>query len=198
MRGEIVAWNDQEWKVRAPDGACSVCGRDYADGEEFVSQLLFVEGEGYARRDRCVPCLPAETSGVISTWHTQYRAPAPPAEAPVKRETAESLLRQLVELGRPDDINLAYVLAVMLERQRLLVERDVQTMEDGALRRVYEHRKTGEIWIIVDPQIRLADLERIQTEVVARLGGEAPSTPPTPPESAAPAPTAEESPSCST
>jgi hypothetical protein len=190
-----VAWNDQEWKVRASDGACSVCGRDYADGEEFVSQLMFVEGEGYARRDRCVACPPAESAGVISTWRTQYRAPAPPAEAPVKRETAESLLRQLVETGRPADVNLAYVLAVMLERQRLLVERDVQTMEDGALRRVYEHRKTGEIWIIADPQIRLSDLERIQTEVVARLGGEAP---PPPPADEEPAQDPEGSPACST
>lgn len=190
-----MAWNDQEWKVRAPDGACSVCGREYADGEEFVSQLMFVAGEGYARRDRCVGCPPAEAAGAISTWRTQYRAPAPPAEAPVKRETAESLLRQLVETSRPEDVNLAYVLAVMLERQRLLVERDVQTMEDGALRRVYEHRKTGELWIVADPQIRLADLERIQTEVVARLGGGAP---PAPADAEPPAPAAEESPPCST
>ncbi len=171
-----MAWNDEEWNVRAPEGVCHACHRELADGESFNSQLIFVTGQGYARRDFCAQCAPASDGTVVSSWRTQFHAAPPAAEPPLKRETAESLLRQLVENPQPQDANLIYVLAVMLERQRLLVERDVQVMDDGARRRVYEHRKTGEIWIISDPGLRLSDLEHVQAEVVARLGGGAPVT----------------------
>ena len=68
-------------------------------------------------------------------------------------------------------LDVIFVLAVMLERRRLFVERDVQLFEDGGKKRIYEHRGTGETFVIVDPQLRLTDLEHVQTEVVTLLGG---------------------------
>ncbi|MBP7274987.1 MAG: hypothetical protein KBA51_02155 [Kiritimatiellae bacterium] len=164
-----MAWNDEEWNVRAPEGECHACARAFEDGEEFTSQLVFVAGEGYARRDFCANCSPAADAPLVSMWRTRYHAPAPAAEPALKQETAESLLRQLVSHPGAEDAHLIYVLAIMLERQRLIVERDLQVMESGERRRVYEHRKTGEIWIIQDPGLKLSDLEKVQAEVVARL-----------------------------
>jgi hypothetical protein len=175
-----MAVNEQEWNVRAPEGACVDCGRGFDDGESFTSRLVFVEGEGYGRRDFCAACAGRPSSGpVVSTWQTQFHA-APEVEEPLKKETAESLLRQLVEKNDTADRNVIYVLAVMLERRRIIVERDVQIMEDGGSRRIYEHRKSGEIWIISDPGLRLSDLEKVQAEVVARLGGTPPGAEPPP------------------
>lgn len=170
-----MAANEQEWNVHAPEGVCSGCGREFADQEEFSSQLIFVPESGYLRRDCCPNCRPGAAGGVaVSIWKTRYHAKPPPSEEPLKKETAESLLRQLLEKNEPADRNIVYVLAVMLERRRILVERDVQVLETGEHRRIYEHRATGEIWVIADPQLRLSDLEKVQTEVVLRLGGKAP------------------------
>ena len=91
----------------------------------------------------------------------------------MKKETAESLLRELIETDRMEQANTIYILAVMLERKRILVERDVQEREDGTLIRVYEHKKTNEVFMIPDPRLKLAELEAVQAEVIAMLDGTA-------------------------
>lgn len=68
-------------------------------------------------------------------------------------------------------INAIYILAVMLERKRILVERDVQTKDDGGTIRVYEHRQSGETFLIPEPHLHLDELEHVQEEVVILLGG---------------------------
>jgi hypothetical protein len=56
----------------------------------------------------------------------------------------------------------------MLERQKLLRETDSQRTPTGILR-VYEHRKTGEIFLIRDPNIPLSEVESVQKEVFELL-----------------------------
>ncbi len=56
----------------------------------------------------------------------------------------------------------------MLERRKLLRETDSQRTPTGILR-VYEHRKTGEIYLIRDPDIPLAQVEAFQNEVIVLL-----------------------------
>jgi len=56
----------------------------------------------------------------------------------------------------------------MLERQKLLRETDSQRTPNGILR-VYEHRKTGEVYLIRDPDIPLSEVEAVQNEVIILL-----------------------------
>ncbi len=56
----------------------------------------------------------------------------------------------------------------MLERQKLLRETDSQPTAGGILR-IYEHRKTGEVFIVKDPNIPLDKVEQIQNEVIELL-----------------------------
>ena len=163
--------NNQEWSVRAPAGVCGGCGAEFADGAAFASRLCFEAEAGYARHDYCAACAEQhQGDGAVSAWKTVFHKAAPVHET-LKKETAESLLRQLVETHDPTKLDVIFVLAVMLERRRIFVERDVHLFEDGGKKRIYEHRGTGETFVIVDPQLRLTDLEHVQTEVVALLGG---------------------------
>jgi len=66
---------------------------------------------------------------------------------------------------------VVYVLAVMLERSKILVERDAKEQPDRTIIRIYEHRRTGESFIVLDPRIRLENLGDVQSEVVALLSG---------------------------
>jgi len=188
--------NANEWQIRAPAPACGACERPFADGEAFRSRLVFAPEEGYRREDRCERCW-ADRPGdaAVSFWRCVYRAPAPPPPEPLRKETAESLLRELIEKGDPSKAGVMFVLAVMLERRRVLIERDVRFHDDGARTRIYEHRGTGESFAILDPGLRLDDLEKVQAEVVALLGG-APAAPPGAPPAEAP-PSGETEP-CST
>jgi hypothetical protein len=80
----------------------------------------------------------------------------------------EALLRRLIEEDRPDQINARYVVALMLERKKILKQVDSRSENEGKLL-IYEHAKTGEVFFVPDPQLRLDQLDAVQAEVYAWL-----------------------------
>jgi len=171
---------NQDWDIKPRAMACVQCQKPFTDKQTYVSQLSF-GAEGYLRRDYCFECWAqgGNREGTVSTWKGVFQPPPPPPEEPIKKETAESLLRSLIEKNDPAHKNVIFILAVMLERRRLLVERDVQTRPDGATLRVYEHRQTGDTFLVIDPNLDLNQLEHVQEGVIAMLGGktESPEAP---------------------
>lgn len=176
----------QDWDIRPRADTCVSCQQAFADGTVYCSVLVFGTA-GYARQDYCDACWKQQQAGSAthSAWRAVYRLPPPPAEEPLKKENAETLLRKLMEDGDPARGNVIYILAVMLERKKVLLERDVQ-VHDGVLTRTYEHKLTGEAFVVVDPRLRLDELESVQTEVVTLLGGRVPGAPAAPPAPVAP------------
>lgn len=97
----------------------------------------------------------------------------------MSKQTAEDLLRHYMEEGAEEHMNLRYILALMLERKRTLKEVEVKRGEDGSLTRIYVHGKSGEVFIIPDPQLKLAQVAEVQMQVAGLLG--APVVPAAPP-----------------
>lgn len=130
------------------------------------------ESSGYLRRDFCLDAwqqLPAEAAAPFSCWKTTYSGPTSDQQPdPLEKLSPEELLNRLIEEDQEHTENTRYILAVMLERQKILRETDNQRTPNGILR-VYEHRKTGEVYLIRDPNIPLADIEHIQNEVFILL-----------------------------
>lgn len=160
----------QDWDIKARSRVCSVTGTPFEDGQTIVTGLQRGE-EGFERIDVAESAWTEELKAAsVSVWKAVYRAPPPPAAEPLKKETAETLLRQLI--SREDDARsgVMFILAVMLERKRELVERDVQERDDGTRVRIYEHRRTGEMFAIVDPELKLSELAPVQAEVNELLG----------------------------
>jgi hypothetical protein len=160
----------QEWEIKTCSKACKGTGQPFADGQIIVSRLCFTQ-EGYVREDYSeAGWTQQHRDSSVSFWRSTFRAPPPPTPEPMKKETAEALLRQYMAKEDYSRKNAIYILAVMLERKRILVERDVQLKPDGSKIRIYEHKKTGEIFTIPDPGLRLDELESVQQEVLELLG----------------------------
>jgi hypothetical protein len=160
----------QEWEIKPAGRVCAGTGQPFADGETIYSRLLFTE-EGYQRADYSAAGWTDEERGRSkSFWKSVYQAPKPPPPEALRKETAETLLRQFMAKDDYSRKNAIYILAVMLERKRLLVERDVQVRPDGTKVRVYEHRKTNELFTIPDPGLRLDELHLVEGEVAEMLG----------------------------
>ncbi len=161
-----------EWNIRPRGRGCAACSTQFADGQECVSALFEAEN-GYDRSDLCLPCWERRTDGgkPFSLWQGVFTAPgeARVKAEPLHRETAEMLLRRLVALEDPANLNVVYVLAVMLERKRILVERDAKPHEGGGILRIYEHRPTGDTFIVLDPQLKLDEIGEVQRQVVGLL-----------------------------
>lgn len=160
----------QDWEIKARGHACAGTGEPFVDGQSLVSCLLHTP-EGYERRDYSESgWASAPRDQIVSFWKTRYEAPPPPAPEALKKETAESLLRHFMAKEDYSRVNAIYILAVMLERKRVLAEKDVQFREDGTKIRIYEHKKTGEVFTIPDPQLKLNELDSVQREVEELLG----------------------------
>lgn len=183
----------QDWNIQRCGGKCVACETAFQEKQSYMSTLA-VTGDVYERRDFCEVCWAKPDVGKMvshSAWKGAFRLPEPPAKEVLKKENAESLLRKYMETGDPVNKNVVYVLAVMLERKRIFIERDIQLKDDGTQILVYEYRKTGEVFMIPDPRLKLGQLESVQTEVAALLGMSHEPVKPEPPIEAAPTPESE-------
>jgi hypothetical protein len=161
-----------EWEIKSRSHRCTRTQKPFEPGETIYS-LLFRERSGFRREDVCEAAwesIRAETPP-FSSWRSTYESPqtsAKPVE-PLSKASVEELLRQLMADDRPEQLNARYVLAVMLERRKTL--KQVDAKEEGPERLlIYEHAKTGEVFLIADPRLRLDQIEQVQTEVMALLG----------------------------
>ncbi len=160
-----------DWPIKHRADVCARTGRAFNEGEQFYT-LLFREGNGYRREDLSEEAWTTRNENIrpFSFWKTRYEPPpAAPAE-PMPKENAEELLRRLLAENRQP--NACYVLAVMLERKRVLKQVRVEETENGRVL-IYEHAKNGDAFIVRDVQLRLDELEHVQTEVAHLLTGAA-------------------------
>ena len=163
----------QEWNIKARGHICCACSKPLEDGAQMISALR-ESSQGYERFDAHADCWRSWSRDwePFSVWDGVYAAPQRQAKnEPLKKEDAGELLRRLVSLDDPALKNVVYVLAVMLERSKILVERAAKPQPDGTIRRVYEDRKNGDTFVILDPRLRLENLAEIQQQVVALLSG---------------------------
>jgi hypothetical protein len=117
-----------------------------------------------------------------------YEAPPAALPDPIQRETAETLLRKLIELSDPKHGAAAYILAVMLERRRLLKVKE-QVVREGQRVFIYEQPRSGDVFTIPDPNLQLDQLEEVQRDVATLLEhglNPPPIEPPAAPVAAAP------------
>ncbi len=158
-----------DWPIKHRADVCAATNRPFAAGEQFYT-LLFREGTGYRREDLSEEAWTKRNENIqpFSFWKTRYEPPPPAPPEPLAKENAEELLRRLLSENKQP--NAVYVLAVMLERKRVLKQVKTESTENGRVL-IYEHAKNGDVFIVPDAQLRLDQLEAIQQEVSQLLGG---------------------------
>jgi hypothetical protein len=159
-----------EWEIKGRGDRCTATGRDFVDGEFFYT-LLFRERSGFRREDLCEEAYQQrdKKEKPFSFWRTKFEQAPPPEPETLAKETAEDLLRRLMAEEGAEHSNARYILALMLERKRTLKQIEVKK-EDGQKILIYEHSKTGEVFVIPDPQLKLDQIEAVQMEVAELLG----------------------------
>lgn len=117
-----------------------------------------------------------EKAGVVSFWQGVFEPLAPPPPDPLPKEDAESILRRMMERNDPSEMEARYILAVMLERKRIFKHRE--TRQDDPPLLIYEHLRTGEVFLITDPKLRLDQIMDVQRKVASLLKEPQSPTPP--------------------
>lgn len=163
-----------DWNIQARARACQACERAFSDKEAFHT-LLFEHRSGFERLDVCGGCWEeqhrhgaTDRKGFVSHWQGVYLVPPPAPPEPIQRDSAESLLRRLTALNDPAWQPAAFILAVMLERKRILKTRE-QWRQGSKRTFVYEMPRTGEVFTIPDPDLHLDQLAAVQRDVADLL-----------------------------
>lgn len=161
-----------EWNIQSRAHACEVCQQPFADRQVYHT-LLFDAAPDLRRSDVCEPCWQKQSTDaatpkdLISRWQGTFEAPTPVVEA-IQKENAETLLKKLIELNDPRYVPAGFILAVMLERKRILKVKE-QIVRDGKRTIIYEQPKTGDVLTITDPDLHLNQLEEVQRDVAHLL-----------------------------
>ena len=162
-----------DWNIQSRGHICHDCEQTFEDGACFHTLLRYDKGE-YLRKDICQKCWEKESEGAtkrkdfISRWQGTYESPPPEPPEAIQKDNAEGLLRKLMGTEDVRWREASYILAVMLERKRVLKVKEQIKDETGRIF-VYELAKTGDIFTIPDPGLKMEELEQVQIEVAALL-----------------------------
>lgn len=163
----------QNWSIRTRSHHCSLSERPFVEGEVFHTAIYFdAETSGYLRRDVALDVWKQEISErkPIAYWKTTYTPNIVEAKPEVtSKESAMALLQRFIEEDEPATENARYILALMLERKRILAPTATKEV-DGNKMLFYENKKTSEVYIVRDPELRLDELAQLQDEVAMLLG----------------------------
>lgn len=164
----------QNWNIKSRSHECNRSGRPFEEGEVFHTSIYFdTESGEFVRRDVALDVWEEELKErtPLAYWRTTYVKPdlGKPKVEMSSKESPETLLRRLIDEDQEHTEHARYILALMLERKKQLVPKEPKYTEQGTLL-LYEHRKSGEVFIIRDPELRLDEIESVQEEVATLLG----------------------------
>ena len=159
----------EEWSIQHRAAKCAVTGRPFEPGESFYT-LLFRDRTGFRRQDLSEEAWQLRNDNLqpFSFWRSRFEPPPPTPPEPLPKENAEDLFRRLVSQGDHANTNACYVLAAMLERKKILKQIESEERDRGPVL-IYEHMKTGDVFVVPDPKLRLDELESVQREVAQLL-----------------------------
>jgi len=157
-----------DWEIKSRAHGCARTGREFAEGEFFYT-LLFREGEGFRREDLCEEAWADRNDNIepFSFWRSKYEPPTPPPPEALPKDDAEGLLRRLIAEQDPATVNARYILALMLERKKLL--RPMESQDADIL--VYEHLESGDTFVLTNPHLSFEQIPEVQREVSELLAG---------------------------
>ena len=151
-----------KWNISKISNSCYKSNELFDDNETVISELVFENGI-FERRDYKYQCFNTNNQS-LSSWKTIFKLQKPKEEI-IKKDSIEDLLRKKISLESNDSINIIFILAIMLERKKVLIEKSFFFDDDNKKIRIYEHKKTNESFTIIDPQLSLNEIEPLKEEV---------------------------------
>jgi len=160
---------NSDWNICKRSDVCTATQHPFEEGETFYT-ALYREGDGFRRADVTEDAWAAlpEEPRPFSFWKSKFELPPPPPPEPLAKQDAESVLRRLAAENADHTRNARYILALMLERKRLL--KPMESEDPDVL--VYERTGSGETFLIPNPHLGLDRVPEVQREVSELLGME--------------------------
>lgn len=154
-----------EWKIKSRSDVCQESQRPFVEDEIFYT-FLTETSEGMERTDLCEEAWQNRNENIrpLCFWKSVFKPIVGTQTEAVGKEDAESELRRLLESEQSSDHKVCYLLALMLERKRILKVRERLSV-GGNKTVIYEHSKTQETFIVQDPDLKLDEIDALKQEL---------------------------------
>lgn len=164
---------ERQWKLSSRKHACAHTGEPFSEGQPFYTAIFWDEEQGEFRREDFSLDAWEELKEEVqpfSFWKSHYESPETDSKRQdaVDKEDAEEALKRMIHENNPATEKTRYLLALMLERKKILQQIDSQE-KDGQRLVIYKRRKTEEIFIVPDPGLQLDEISSIQGEVLSMM-----------------------------
>ena len=124
------AVGDWESSLGKPGSVCEDCAKPFEVGDSFVSVLAFQE-TGLARREVCVSCFEKAETQAFAFWRSRVLAPDAKKRRPLDLNfLVEFFNRLLTGGGEPDQVEVGYIVALLLVRKKVLEQLRTETDDD--------------------------------------------------------------------
>ncbi len=159
-----------DWNMPRQAERCAACDRSFDAGEEIQVQL-YASAEGYTRSDFCASCLLPDEPSVVGVWRT--RRPPDELKSPqvFDRAAIYALFQNLEDTTEVRQIQLRFVLALMLWRKRVIqLERSIESDN----RSIWEFSvpKSDTVHRVERPDLAEDELESLSLQLEALMSGQ--------------------------
>ncbi len=150
-----------EWNIKPRSETCQVTGKPFQGGEIFHT-ALFQGEEELERRDFSAEAWERRSPepAPLSSWQSVFKETPPEGEQTVDPGDAEAVLRHLLAGQDPSHAKTCLLLALLLERKRVLKLRE-RIQSDFGRSLVYEHVESQETVVVPDMDFHLSELAQL-------------------------------------
>lgn len=157
-----------DYQIQPHTRRCATTGRELQPGERYYTALV-EEGDLFVRQDFSSQAWQGPPAGAFSFWSGRVPQPNETAKPRFDDDVLEECFQRLQEQGERSRVNFRYVVALLLiRRKRLRFEQTIDA--DGVEQLELSNIKTGEKYLVLNPQLTDEQMAEVQSEVFRVLG----------------------------
>ncbi len=157
-----------DYQIQPHTRRCVTTGRDLQPGERYYTALLEI-GEQLVRQDFSSQAWQGPPAGAFSFWSGRVPQPSETTKPRFDDDVLEECFQRLEEQGERSRVNFRYVVALLLiRRKRFRFEQTIDA--DGVEKLELSNIKTGEKYLVLNPQLTDEQMAEVQSEVFRVLG----------------------------
>ena len=159
-----------EYDIHKSNRECCVTGKTLAEGEEYYSVLVEVDGQ-LVRRDYSIEAWTEEPAGVFGVWKARVPPKDPPKKLVIDVDVMLDFFHRLDGSDDAPKLNMRYLLALLLMRKRVLKFDDVAREGDQSYLIVRRPREDA-TYRVLDPHLSEEELGELQAQMETVIGAQ--------------------------
>ena len=170
---------ENDWKIAKSAANCCICAATFDTGQFYFSALL-QEGSELLRKDYCAGCFQRNRpEHVFYFWKAANVSPEDEANRKPRRPVVDveyvfEFFKRLDGDSTPQRVAFRYILALMLTRQKLLIQEGTRKEGEAALHsvgvQVFREKRGGQSHVVIEPSLSEEEIAGVSAELGVLLG----------------------------